>query len=108
MIIEEESLLQYAWISQFLKWNYGRIWEDMFNIISMLEDKTNFINFIKQLPISSWVNVFIWEENIIPFLKDYTIILKPLMINWKVWYIWIIGSLKMNYSFNISAIRGII
>ncbi len=108
MIIEEESLLQYAWISQFLKWNYGRIWEDMFNIISMLEDKTNFINFIKALPISNWVNVFIWEENIIPYLKDYTIILKPIMINSKVWYIWIIWSLKMNYSFNISAIRGII
>ncbi|MFA5917438.1 MAG: hypothetical protein WC850_04375 [Candidatus Gracilibacteria bacterium] len=108
MIIEDESLLQYAGISQFLKGNYGRIGEDMFNIISMLEDKTNFINFIKQLPISSGVNVFIGEENIIPYLKDYTIILKPLMINGKVGYIGIIGSLKMNYSFNISAIRGII
>lgn len=108
LIIEEDSLLEYSWISSFLKRNYDRIWDGIFNIISMLEDRTNFINFVKELPISHWVNVFIWEENITPYLKDYTIILKPIIINWKIWYIWIIGCLKMNYSFNISAVRGII
>jgi len=53
-------------------------------------------------------NVFIWEENILPFLKDYTIILKQIVIAWEVCYIWLIWSLKMNYSFNISAVNGII
>ncbi len=108
LIIEEELLLEFSWISNFLKRNFDRIWDGIFNIISMLEDRVNFINFIKELPISEWVNVFIWEENITPYLKDYTIILKPIMINWKIWYIWIIWCLKMNYSFNISAVRGII
>jgi hypothetical protein len=43
-----------------------------------------------------------------PFLKDYTIILKSILINGEVGYIGIIGWMKMNYSFNISAVRGII
>lgn len=108
LILEEDSVLQYSWFSNFLKNNYERIWESIFNIIKILEDKPSFIKFIKELPISHGVNVFIWEENIIPYLRDYTIILKPILINWKVWYIWIIWCLKMNYSFNISAVRGII
>jgi len=108
LIIEEESMLEYNWIWNFLKRNHWRIWEWIFNIIAMLEDKKNFVNFIKSLPIWQGVSVFIWEENIIPFLKDYTIIMKPVIINWKIWYIWIIWCLKMNYSFNISAIRWII
>ena len=74
----------------------------------MLEDKNNFIEFIENLPLSQWVNVFIWEENIISFLKDYTIILKPVIFDWNLSYIWIIWWLKMNYSFNISAVRWII
>ncbi|NDK08487.1 hypothetical protein EOM39_04565 [Candidatus Gracilibacteria bacterium] len=108
LIIEEELLLEFSGISNFLKRNYDRIGDSIFNIISMLEDRVNFINFIRGLPISEGVNVFIGEENITPFLRDYTIILKPIMINGNIGYIGIIGCLKMNYSFNISAVRGII
>lgn len=107
-IVEEDSILEYSWIANFMKKNNKRMWEEVFNVIKMLEDKENFTRFIKQLPTSPWVNVFIWEENVTPYLKDYTIILKPVIINWKVWYIWIIWWLMMNYSFNISAVRWII
>jgi transcriptional regulator of heat shock response len=74
----------------------------------MLEDRNNFHKFIEELPKSWTMSIFIWEENILPFLKDYTIIFKPVSIDWKIGYIWIIWSLKMNYSFNISAVRWII
>jgi transcriptional regulator of heat shock response len=74
----------------------------------MFEDKFSFSKFIKSFPIHNQINVFIWEENILPFLKDYTIIIKQINIDWKIWYVWIIWSLKMNYSFNISAVKGII
>ncbi len=107
-IVEEDAILNYSWTANFLKKNYKRMWEEVFNVIKMLEDKENFTQFIKQVPISPWINVFIWEENVTPYLKDYTIILKPVIINWKVGYIWIIWWLMMNYSFNISAVRGII
>lgn len=106
--IPENSIMQHCWISQFLKKNQKRLWEDIYNIIDMLEDKFNFMKFISDFPINPWVNVFIWEENILPYLKDYSIIIKPINIDSEIWYIWIIWSLQMNYSFNISAINWII
>lgn len=107
-IIPEKYISEYSWISDFLEKNYKKIWNSIFSIVKILEDKNNFGNFIKSLDINNWVNVFIWEENILPFLKDYSIILKRVIIDWNVWYIWIIWCLQMNYSFNISAVKGII
>ena len=107
-VSSENSIVEYNWVSSFLQNNYKMLWDSIYSIIKMLEDKFSFINFIQNLPLNSWVNVFIWEENIINFLKDYTIIVRPININWKVWYIWLIWWLKMNYSFNISAIKWII
>lgn len=107
-IVPEKHIVQYSWTWLFLEQNHKRLWDSIFSIIKMLEDKFNFAKFIKSFPISNWINLFIWEENILPFLKNYTIIVKQVNIDWNLWYIWIIWSLKMNYSFNISAVRGII
>lgn len=107
-IIPEKNIVQYSWIGFFLEQNHKRLWNSIFSIIKMLEDKYSFSKFISSFPINTWINLFIWDENILPFLKDYTIILKQVDINWYTWYIWLIWSLKMNYSFNISAVRGII
>ncbi len=107
-ISESNGILEYSWISHFLENNYKMLGNSIFSIIKMLEDKNNFIRFISSLPLNEWVNIFIWEENIIQFLRDYTIILKPVIIDGNVWYIGLIWGLKMNYSFNISAVRGII
>jgi len=107
-IVPEKHICEHSGVATFLKKNHKRIGDDIYNIIKMLEDKTNFSEFITNFPVHEGVNIFIGEENILPYLKDYTIILKPIQIEWKVGYIGIIGSLKMNYSFNISAVRGII
>lgn len=107
-IVEEKNILQYSWIWNFLEQNHKRLGNSIFSIIKMLEDKFSFIKFINSFPNTDSINLYIWEENILPFLKDYSIILKQVNINWKIWYIWIIWSLKMNYSFNISAVKGII
>ncbi len=107
-ISENNGILEYSWISHFLENNYKMLGNSIFSIIKMLEDKSNFIRFISSLPLNEWVNIFIWEENIIQFLRDYTIILKPVIIDGNIWYIGLIWGLKMNYSFNISAVRGII
>ncbi len=107
-ISEDNWILEYSWISNFLENNFKMLWTSIFSIIKMLEDRENFIRFVSSLPMSAWVNVFIWEENITKFLRDYTIIVRPIAIEWKVWYIWLIWWLKMNYSFNISAVKWII
>jgi len=107
-VIPKKNIVQYSWIWNFLEKNHKKLWDNIFNIIKILEDKDNFSKFLTNFPINSWINVFIWEENIIPYLKDYTIILKKIIINWDFWYIWLIWSLQMNYSFNISAVKWII
>ena len=107
-IVPEKHIIQYSWTWVFLEQNHKRLWDSIFSIIKMLEDKFNFSKFITSFPLNNWINLYIWEENILPFLKDYTIIVKEVNINWNIWYIWVIWSLKMNYSFNISAVKGII
>jgi transcriptional regulator of heat shock response len=107
-IVPEKHINEYSWIADFLEKNHKKIWNPIFSIVKILEDKFSFQNFIQNLHINSWVNVFIWEENILPFFKDYSIILKQVMIDWNIWYIWLIWCLQMNYSFNISAVKGII
>ncbi len=107
-IIPENNLIEYNWVWSFLDLNYKRLWDSIFSIVKMLEEKENFIKFMKSQPFLTWINVFIWEENIIPFLKDYTIIVKNIKIGWKDVFLGIIWSLKMNYSFNISAVDWII
>lgn len=104
----DSSIHEYSGIADFISKNQKRLGEGICNIIRMIEDKKNFRQFVTSFPIREGVNVFIGEENILPYLRDYTIILKPILVDGKVGYIWIIGSLKMNYSFNISAVRGII
>jgi transcriptional regulator of heat shock response len=106
--VKDSSIHEYSGIADFISKNQRRLWEWICNIIRMIEDKKNFRNFISGFPIREGVNVFIGEENILPYLRDYTIILKPILVDGKVGYIGIIWSLKMNYSFNISAVRGII
>jgi transcriptional regulator of heat shock response len=104
----KDKVLSYAWVGVFLENNYRRLGESVLSILKMLEDRDNFSKFIESFPLSHWINVFIWEENILPFLKDYAIIIKKLVVWWEEVYIWIIWSLKMNYSFNISAVNGVI
>lgn len=107
-IIPEKNIIEYSWIVNFLKKNQKKLWNDVFLIIEMLEDKFSFSKFISHFPTNNWINIFIWEENFMPYLKDYSIIIKTIKINSKVWYIWIIWWLQMNYSFNISAVKWII
>ena len=107
-IVPEDNIMKYSWVWVFLEKNHKRLWDSIFSIIKMLEDKDSFSKFISSFPINWQVNVFIWEENILPFLKDYTIIVKKIIIGWKIAYIWVIWSLKMNYSFNISAVNWIL
>lgn len=107
-IVPEDNIMKCSWIWTFLEKNHKRLWDSIFSIIKMLEDKDSFSKFIQNFPMNPWINIFIWEENIIPYLKDYTIIVKKIIIWNRVTFVWLIWSLKMKYSFNISAVNWII
>ena len=107
-IIPQKWICESAGKWAFLEKNHSKMGNSIFSLIKMLEDKYNFSEFIGTLPASPGINIYIWEENIIPYLKNYTIIMKQVEIDGYTWYTWVIWSLQMNYSFNISAVRGII
>lgn len=108
-VVPDRHISQYAGVTNFLKTNRERLWESIYSIIDMFEDKFSFMKFIESLPINNpGANIFIGEENILPFLADYTLIIKPVQIDGDLAYVWVLGSLQMNYSFNISAVNGVL
>lgn len=107
-LLEEKSILNYTGIANFLENNYENLWPEIYQIIRMLEDRKSFWNFINSLNIENNVSVYIGEENVVSFLHKYTLIVKKVRLDGQDWYIWIIGSLKMDYNFNISAVKWII
>ena len=107
-VIPEKHICEYNGVSHFLEKNAKRLDDDGMNLIRMLENKPSFTKFISSFPLRDGVNILIWEENILPYLKDYTIILKALEIDGSIGYLGIIWSLQMDYSFNISSVKGII
>ncbi len=106
--LPNKNILIYSWVANFLRKNHKKMWDSIYSIIDILEDKHSFIKFINTHKMNLWVNILIGEENLIPYLKDFTLIIKPIHINGEIWYVWIIGTLQMNYSFNINAIKWII
>lgn len=107
-ILPDKHICEFYGIANFLEKNKSKLSDDGINLIKMLENKPSFSSFIANFPLHNGVNILIWEENILPYLKNYTIVLKDIEIDGSVWYIGIIWSLQMDYSFNISAVKGII
>jgi transcriptional regulator of heat shock response len=106
--IPKSNILWYSWISSFIKKNKKNYLNDSLKIVEMIEDRIRFMEFLNNFILKTWINLFIWEENNLNYLKDFSIIIKPIIVNNEKWYIWIIGNLQQNYSFNISALRGIL
>lgn len=107
-VLPDKHICEYNGVSHFLEKNKNRLSDDGLNLIKMLESKPSFSAFISNFSLRAGVNILIGEENILPYLRDYTIILKWLEIDGSIGYIGIIGSLQMDYSFNVSAVKGII
>jgi transcriptional regulator of heat shock response len=80
----------------------------MFQVIKFLENKHQFITLLEWLDISSRVSAFIWEENVIPELESSTMIVKKIEVNGYSGYLGILGSTKMDYAFNITALRQVL
>ena len=104
----EKNILNYCWIESFLDKNKKNHIDESLKIIWMLENKFSFMDFLDNLALKPGINLFIWEENNLLYLKQFSVIIKPITINNNKAYIWIIWNIGQNYSFNISAIKWII
>lgn len=98
----------YLWLSNYIDRNRGVIGEEMYQVIKFLENKHQFLDILAWLEITPRVSVFIWEENILPELETSSIIAKKIEIGWYEGYLGILGSTKMDYAFNITALRQVL
>ena len=98
----------YLGLSSFLEKNTLLIGTEVYNIIKVLENKYHFIDLLQDLDVGEKVSVFIGEENIIPDLESCTMIVKRIDIEGKIGYLGVLGSLKMDYAFNIAAMRNVL
>ncbi len=73
-----------------------------------MENMTGFLDLIRSLDITQKVSTFIGDEHIGGHLKNTTIIAKKMNIRGQSGYLGIIGSIKMDYAFNIASLRQVL
>ena len=98
----------YVWLSNYIDRNRWAIGEEMYQVIKFLENKHQFLDVLAGLEITSRVSAFIGEENILPELESSTLIAKKIEIGIYDGYLGILGSTKMDYAFNITALRQVL
>jgi transcriptional regulator of heat shock response len=98
----------YVGLSNYLDRHQWIIGEEMHQVIKFLENKHAFLDLLASLDISAKVSLFIGEENILPELETSTMIVKKISIQDYEWYLGILGSTKMDYAFNITALRQVL
>lgn len=106
--IPSEWILSYLWISHLIKDISKKNTSDIETIVQLLESKKVFIDMLTGMNITSKVGVFIGEDNNSLGLKNISLIIKKAEIHGKESYIGIIGSIKMDYAFNIATLRQIL
>ena len=98
----------YLGLSNYFDRNKGIIGEEMYQVIKFLENKHQFLDVLAGLEITNRISVFIGEENILPELESSTMIVKKIQIGEYEGYLGILGSTKMDYAFNITALRQVL
>ncbi len=98
----------YVGLSNYIDRNRWVIGDEMYQVIKFLENKYHFVDVLAGLDITPRVSAFIGEENILPELESSSLIAKKIEIWWYEWYIGILGSTKMDYAFNITALRQVL
>lgn len=98
----------YLGLTNYLEKNTPLLGQEVYNVIKVLENKHHFLDLLKNLDVSRKVSVFLGEENIIPELESSAMMVKRISIEGEDAYIGMLGSLKMDYAFNIAALRNIL
>jgi transcriptional regulator of heat shock response len=98
----------YVWLSNYLDRHKWVIGDEMYQVIKFLENKHQFLDVLAGLDIGPRVSLYIGEENLFPELETSTIIAKTIEINGYSGYLGILGSTKMDYAFNITALRQVL
>ena len=99
----------YLGLSQMIERHAESFGQEVCRIIKILEDRYHFVDLLHELDVGrDRVSVFIGEENLIPDLESCALIVKQIELEGEIGYIGLLGPLKMDYAFNIAALRHIL
>ncbi len=76
-------------------------------VMEVLENNDNFLNTLHSLDIDDSVKVFIGEENILPQVQSYSIIVTKYHANGYEGFFGILGPMRMDYPFNMVLVEEI-
>jgi transcriptional regulator of heat shock response len=106
--IPSQGVNYYRGLTHYLQKNPVQLGNDAYNVIQILENKSLFLNLLDHLETSRKVSVFLGDENLIPELAQSALLVKRITIRGEEAYIGMLGSMKMDYAFNIAALRNIL
>lgn len=102
------NVVLYQGLTHFLQKNVPLLGGEAYNISAFIEDRNRFGTLLKELNPSNRVTVYIGEENRLPELCGCTIILKKTQLEGKEIILGILWAVKMDYAFNMNALRNIL
>lgn len=103
--VPNEGILSYLGFSHIFEESTFRHKENLHAIVSLLEEKRRFFQLLENLPIHHKVSVFIGVDQLWEEFSDTAMIVKKIRLHGHEWYLGIIGSIRMDYAFNISTLR---
>ncbi|MDD2745759.1 MAG: hypothetical protein PHU93_04435 [Candidatus Gracilibacteria bacterium] len=106
--IPSQGVNYYLGLGSYLQKNTLQLGNEVYQVIDILENKSLFLNLLNQLETSRKVSVFLGDENLSPALGNSALLVKRISIQGEEAYIGMLGSMKMDYAFNIAALRNIL
>ncbi|MDQ1343651.1 MAG: heat-inducible transcriptional repressor [Patescibacteria group bacterium] len=97
----------YLGLSNYVERQGPSVNPETYGVIRVLENKHRFLDLVSSLDLPGKVGVFIGEENAIPELETSAMIVRKTELEGKNVLIGILGPLKMDYAFNIAALRNL-
>lgn len=72
-----------------------------------MENKHRFIDLLSSLDFPGKIGVFIGDENVIPELETSAMVVRRTELEGQTALIGVLGPLKMDYAFNIAALKNL-
>ena len=94
-------------ISHFLKKHSEALWEQIFTVLDVVENRTLFSRTLANLSQPNRITICIGEENILPELESCSLMVADTILGWHHCHLGLLGSKRTDYAFNLSALRAV-
>lgn len=101
----ESGIYCISGISNFLKKHSSTLWDGIFTVLNIVENRTLFTRTLTNLARWNRINIYIGEENILPELESCSLMVADTTFWWYHCHFGLLGSKRTDYAFNLSTLR---